>query len=262
MDDLNKEIIMNNLITKMNWPFVKVHRNFYLLGLFGISMGALEGIVVVYLRQIYYPLGFDFPLALISPQMISVEWLREAATIIMLISIGMIAGKNSLQRFSYFLYTFAVWDLFYYVLLKLLLNWPASFFTWDILFLIPVPWIGPVLAPLICSLTMIFLSGIIINSQHRDSTFKINLVEWSLIFIGAFIILGTFMWDYSEIVIKEDSISRFWTQSNYKHFLTDISSYHPTHYNWVAFMMGEIMILCAIALMYRRMESKKSYLFS
>lgn len=72
--------------------FVNVHRHFYLLGLFGIAMGALEAIVVVYLRQIYYPLGFDFPLTLIFPQMISVEWLREVATILMLISIGMIDG--------------------------------------------------------------------------------------------------------------------------------------------------------------------------
>ena len=253
---------MNDLINKTNWSPIKVHRNFYLLGLFGIAMGALEAIVVVYLRQIYYPMGFDFPLALISPQMISVEWFREIATIIMLISIGMIAGKNSLERFSYFLYTFAIWDLFYYILLKLLLNWPSSFFTWDILFLIPVPWIGPVLAPVICSLTMMLLSGIIINSQHRDTAFKIKLVEWSLIFSGALIILGTFMWDYSEIVIKEDSISRFWTQSNYKHFLTNISSYHPTHYNWDAFVLGEIIILSAIILMYGRVESKKSYLFS
>jgi len=242
----------------MKQSFVKVHPNFYLLGFFGIAMGALEAIVVVYLRQIYYPMGFDFPLTLISPPMISIEWLREAATIIMLISIGMIAGKTHLQRFSYFLYTFAIWDVFYYVALKLLLNWPSSLLTWDILFLIPVPWVGPVLAPLICSLTMIFLSGSVIHFQERVAAFKIQLLEWNLIIIGAFIILITFMWNYSQIVIKEGHLSRFWTLLSDEHFLKIILSYQPTHFNWVTFLMGEFVILGAILLIYRRVKSTES----
>lgn len=249
---------MNDLINKANWSIVKIHPNFYLLGLFGSAMGALEAIVVVYLRQIYYPQGFDFPLTLISPPMISVEWLREAATIIMLITIGMIAGKNHLQRFSFFLYTFAIWDLFYYVWLKLLLNWPNSFFTWDILFLIPIPWVGPVLAPVICCLTMIILSGSVIFYQERDAAFKIQLLEWSLIILGALIILCTFMWDYSQIILKEGPISRFWTLSSDEHFLKIILSYQPTHFNWVTFIMGEISILSAIVLMYRREKLNES----
>jgi len=247
---------MSDLINKANQSSIKVHRNYYLLGLFGIAMGALEAIVVVYLRQIYYPLGFDFPLTLISPQMIAVEWLREVSTIIMLLSIGMIAGKNSLQRFACFLYSFAIWDLFYYVWLKLLLNWPSSFLTWDILFLIPIPWVGPVLAPVICSLTMILFSAIIIYSQERGAAFKIQSLEWSLIFSGVIIMLGTFMWDYSEIVLKEGTISKFWSLANDEHFLKVLLSYNPTHFNWVVFMIGEIIILCAIALMFRRVESK------
>jgi hypothetical protein len=101
-------------------------------------MGFLEAIVVVYLRQLYFPEGFDFPLNPIPPKILAIEWLREITTLVMLVSIGIIAGKNFLQRFSYFLYCFAVWDIFYYVALKLLLNWPPSLLTWDLLFLFPV----------------------------------------------------------------------------------------------------------------------------
>jgi len=170
----------------MNWSFAKIHRTFVLLGIFGIAMGFLEAIVVVYLRQIYYPQGFDFPLNPLSSKTLSVEWLREIATIIMLVTIGVIAGKNHLQKLSYFLYSFATWDIFYYVGLKLLLNWPPSFLTWDILFLIPVAWIGPVLAPITCSLTMILLAGCIVCLQERGYTVKIKLSEWGVNSFGCF----------------------------------------------------------------------------
>ncbi|HAH25853.1 MAG TPA: hypothetical protein DCL77_19200 [Prolixibacteraceae bacterium] len=229
----------------------------YLLAVFAIAMGALEAIVVVYLRQLYYPLGFNFPLGFLSPQMLSVEWLREAATIVMLFYIGMIAGENPLQRFAYFLYTFAIWDIFYYAWLKVLLNWPSSFLTWDILFLIPVPWIGPVLAPIICSLTMILFSGMIIHFQKRGYVFKIKPVEWGLIVAGVIIILGTFMWDYSKIIIDDGLLSRFWILTKDQQLLKNILNYHPTTYNWMAFLLGEILMLGAIILIFRRIKSNK-----
>ncbi|MBK6345556.1 MAG: hypothetical protein IPF68_06385 [Bacteroidales bacterium] len=75
----------------------------------------------------------------------------------MLLVAGIIAGRNSAQRFVFFLFCFAIWDIFYYVFLYLLIGWPASLLDWDILFLLPVPWIGPVLAPCLLSLMMIML---------------------------------------------------------------------------------------------------------
>ncbi|HEY3370269.1 MAG TPA: hypothetical protein VGK10_05435 [Prolixibacteraceae bacterium] len=245
---------MSELITKIRPSSVNGYRTFYLIGLFGIAMGALEAIVVVYLRQIYYPQGFDFPLTFISPQMLSVEWIREVATLVMLIAIGMIAGKNSLQRFAWFLYSFAIWDLSYYGWLKLLLNWPSSLFTWDILFLIPVPWVGPVLAPIICSFTMILFSGMIIHFQKTGYALNMKFYEWLLILTGVIIILGTFMWDYSEIIIKEGLLSRFWTLASDPYFLKIMLSYRPLIYNWNAFILGEILMLFAIALIFRRVR--------
>ncbi len=75
----------------------------------------------------------------------------------MLASVGIAAERNNIQRFTYFIISFAVWDIFYYVFLKLFLNWPESLLTWNILFLIPVTWVGPVIAPVILSALMIVL---------------------------------------------------------------------------------------------------------
>lgn len=236
----------------MNRSFSKVHWKFVILGLFGIAMGDLEAIVVVYLREIYYPHGFDFPLTLLSQQMFSVECLRESATIVMLVAIGILAGKDNLQRLAYFLYTFAIWDISYYIWLKLLLNWPSSLLTWDVLLLIPVPWIGPVLAPLISSLTMILWGGMIIVLQEKRYIVKIKLFEWGLTFLGAFMILGTFVWDYSKIIIHECVVTSFETLGNTGHIFDLISSYKPTYYNWYLFVLGEFFILCALVLMYIR----------
>ena len=233
--------------TLVNFPI-----NYYALGIFAIAMGALEAIVVVYLRQVYYPEGFDFPLTFLSSQMLAIEWIREVATIVMLVCIGIIAGRNWLQRLACFLYCFAIWDIFYYIWLKLLIDWPASFLTWDILFLIPVPWIGPVLAPVISSLTMILMAGIIINAQHRSETFSIRSLEWSLIFLGALIILGTFIWDYARLIIRDGFLSRFWTLADDQQFQKIIADFQPTHYSWVGFIIGELCILGALAWMFRR----------
>jgi hypothetical protein len=75
------------------------------------------------------------------------ELVRELATLVMLATVGWLAGRNNRSRTGYFLIAFGVWDIFYYVFLKVLTGWPQSLFDWDILFLIPLPWWGPVWAP-------------------------------------------------------------------------------------------------------------------
>ena len=110
----------------------------FFLVLFGIAMGFFEAAVVVYLRQLYYPGGFSFPLKIMALGELSIEYLREFSTLIMLFSLAIVAGRNFYERFSYFLLCFGIWDIFYYVWLKVLLDWPQSLLTWDILFLIPI----------------------------------------------------------------------------------------------------------------------------
>jgi hypothetical protein len=225
---------------------------FVWLAVFAVAMGFLEAIVVVYLRQIYYPGGFDFPLKMMSPEIITVEWIREFATLVMLAAVGIIAGKNNLQKLLYFLYSFAVWDIFYYVALKLLLGWPASLLTWDILFLIPVTWLGPVLAPVICSLTMILMASVLIPLQEKRASFRTLIYDWLLIFLGAFIILYTFIRDYSALLISYGFPGGRGKPADEKGLMEAVARYIPTDYNWILFVAGEVLILTALTLMIKR----------
>jgi len=216
------------------------------LTVFSIAMGFMETAVVVYLREIYYPHGFNFPLAPIQPKIAVTEFLREAATIIMLAGIGILAGKNKMQRFAYFIYAFAIWDIFYYVFLKILLNWPESLFTWDILFLIPVPWVGPVLAPCIVSLTMIVLAMSIILLQEKGFEVFFRLKEYLSLILGSIIIIGSFLWDYLRTIYNANTSTQIWHVSSKQSLLTDMASYVPEAYNWWIFSIGEAMILYGI----------------
>jgi hypothetical protein len=206
-------------------------------------MGFLEAIVVVYLRELYYPQGFEFPMKLLPPEMLTIEWIRETATLVMLAGVGIIAGRNNLQRLFYSLFAFGVWDIFYYVALKLLLAWPDSLFTWDLLFLIPLPWLGPVLSPVICSLTMIFMALCIISRQEKGSIVRPGPVDWILIFGGAGVILFTFLIDYSKLIISSGVLSASSTTADDNRLLEMVSQYIPGNYQWLLFITGEILIL-------------------
>jgi hypothetical protein len=172
-----------------------VKKSLGVIWLFAVAMGFLEAAVVVYLRLHFYPHGFAFPLSDIPKGILVVEVIREVATIVMLAAVGWIAGRNPLCRFAYFSITFGLWDIFYYVFLKLTLDWPASLFTDDILFLIPLPWVSPVLAPVLVSLCLI-TAGIAV--VHRDSVGKpvtIAPLRWAIISLGGLLILASFLTD-------------------------------------------------------------------
>lgn len=158
-------------------------------------MAFVESSVVVYLRAIFYPDGFYFPLRLSSDHKILIEVCREIATIFMLLSIAFLAGRSRWERFAYFMLSFGIWDIFYYIWLKVLINWPVSIFEWDILFLIPFPWIGPVIAPVSISLLMVIFSVLILRSFHRGYDFTPTLLSIILALSGIILILYSFMYD-------------------------------------------------------------------
>ena len=216
---------------------------------FAIAMGFLEAVVVVYLREIYYPDGFDFPLTMIEPRIFRIELVRELTTLVMLVSIGLLAGKSKNEKFALFLFTFGVWDIFYYLGLKLFLNWPASLHTWDILFLIPVTWIGPVLAPVICSLTMIVLgTGISwIESKGRQLTF--GRTAWMAILSGAFLIFISFIEDYSLLLYDTGFFSGKLLPTE-PGFVDAITTYVPESFNWFLFGFGELLVVVGVCLVF------------
>lgn len=129
-----------------------------LLAVFGLAMAHLEGVVVVYLRKALGILDSESNKESVEKfpkRYLQIEMTREAATIIMLVAIAWLAGGTWLERGVLFLWTFAFWDLFYYVSLYILIKWPPTLKTIDVLFLIPVPWIAPVWFPIgVSSLTI------------------------------------------------------------------------------------------------------------
>lgn len=227
------------------------------LTIFSIAMGYMESSVVVYLRKIYYPDGFKFPLIPVSPDIAITEFLREVATIIMLIGAGIMAGKNAVQRFAFFIYSFAIWDIFYYVFLKVLLNWPESLFTWDILFLIPFPWVGPVIAPCIVSLTMIFLTLIIVYHQEKDKHVHISFINWMFLILGSITVISSFVWDYIMYLSVNGADKVVWTLSSNTNLFEEVSNYIPQQFNWWLFGIGEGFILIAILLIIKRLKNSQ-----
>lgn len=158
-------------------------------------MAYIESAVVVYLRAIFHPEGFEFPLKKFDDYKIIVELFREAATIFMLISVAALAGRRFWERFACFMLSFGVWDIFYYVWLKVLIDWPSTALDWDVLFLIPMPWIGPVIAPVSVAVLMVAFGILIIRSIHEGQQFRPTLVSSVIALAAAAVILYSFMYD-------------------------------------------------------------------
>lgn len=172
-------------------------RRFWVVVVFSIAFAYIESAVVVYLRQIFHPDGFDFPMTDFGSgplwaRLLLTEVGREASTIVLIITGCLLAGRNRRQRFAYFLVIFAIWDIFYYVWLKILLNWPAPIMDWDILFLIPMIWAGPVLAPALVSLTMLAFAIVMLYRDAKFRAIKVTKLAWVGFIAAALILMVTF----------------------------------------------------------------------
>lgn len=143
-------------------------KQLFWLMVWGVAFGYIEAAVVVYLRDIYYPEGFTFPLVMIQDRIMLTEVLREAATLIIIWATACLTYRKLQSRIASFIVLFGVWDIFYYIFLKLLLNWPESLLTWDILFLIPAPWVGPIWAPVLVSIGFIYAGTAILIRNHQN----------------------------------------------------------------------------------------------
>lgn len=193
-------------------------KNILLVTFFAISMAYLESAVVVYLRGLYKIEDLIRDMNFTPDTYTIIELGREAATIIMLAMIAVIAGNTKQKRLGYFFYSFGIWDIFYYIWLYVFIQWPQSLLDWDILFLIPLPWWGPVIAPILISALLIFTGYFFVNGNK----FRINLISGIIILISMLIILFTFMEDSIRIIITGNG---------------DLTTVRPTHYNWILFLI-------------------------
>ena len=166
------------------------------LALYALAMAYVEAAVVVDLRALYYPNGFAFPLAPMPPAMTLVEVGREAATLVMLLAVAAVAAPDAWRRFLLFAFLFGVWDIFYYVWLLALVRWPASLLDRDVLFLIPVPWIAPVLAPLLVSACLVAGSLATLHLERSGEAVRFPPGVWAAAVLGGMLVLMSFTLDF------------------------------------------------------------------
>lgn len=226
-------------------------QNFVWLAAFAAAMGLLEAIVVVYLRELYHSTGFQFPMQPVPQRTLMIEILREICTIVMLAAVAGAVHRNRALRISSFLFTFGLWDVFYYLGLKLLLNWPPSLFTWDMLFLIPVAWTAPVLAPLISAFTFTAIGLLLTFLQNGYQIVRTGALARALMGTGAFLLFLTFIWDHAKIIIEGGFFSAVLGVERDPAFQAAVSAYVPASFHWLLFVLGEAMMVAGAIVVYK-----------
>jgi hypothetical protein len=188
----------------------------------------VEASVVVYLRTIAAPFRNTAGLPISEPmplfratnlgsleQLLYIELAREAATLIMLAAVAWTVAKNFRTWLPAFALAFGVWDLAFYFWLKVMIGWPASLLTWDILFLLPVPWAAPVAAPSIVASSLV-IGGVVALLYPPE---RIPRLAWTFLVVGMAGLLTSFMWDW-----------RHW-----------IAGGAPRGFPWAVFGVGELL---------------------
>ena len=172
---------------------------------FGIAMGYLEGAVVVYLRAAIEA-GPVTPT--IDPEAFErfapIEIAREVATLIMIASVGWLAGASRLERLAWAAVVFGAWDIVYYVALWLAIGWPASLIDWDVLFLIPAAWVGPVWAPVAVSAALIGFGLVAARRLRAGRPIDVRPGRAALALAGGVLVIGSFLVDSARVVAGED----------------------------------------------------------
>jgi hypothetical protein len=140
------------------------------VAVYAVAMAVVEASVVYYLRKLFalqYTASFTSGRFRFPPAYLRHEQVRELATIVMLLVVAYLAGRGWWQKLSYFLFAFGVWDIGYYVALKIMLHWPASLATRDLLFLTPHQWWAPVWQPIIVSCGFIAAAVLLLAKTRR-----------------------------------------------------------------------------------------------
>jgi len=195
--------------------------------IYAIAMAWVESAVVVYLRTMIdriVPYQPD-PLPIFAG-LGEIELGREAATLVMLLTIGWLAGRTWYSRIAYAAIAFGIWDIFYYVFLVPMSGWPQTIFDWDILFLLPLPWWGPVIAPVLISALMILGGTLITQYELRTHRWL-----WRMAALGCFIALYTFMAD--TLCVAGNGVNAIRTTL-------------PVSFNWLAFTIALAMIAAPV----------------
>ncbi len=169
----------------------------FVLAAFAAAMAFVEAAVVVDLRAVLGA-GPLFPMKDLPPTLLSIEIGREAATLVMLVLAAMLAVRGGARRMGAFLFLFAAWDVLYYGWLRVAIGWPAGVEEWDILFLIPLPWVGPVWSVLvICAGMAVF--GFAFLRMPEKAPFAPGLWGWVCGLVGAGVVVANYVLEWQKI---------------------------------------------------------------
>jgi hypothetical protein len=202
-------------------------RRWWTVVLYAMAMAWVESAVVFYLRSMIHriePYQPD-PLPMIGG-FAAVELTRELATLVMLFAVGVLAGRTWRARIGYTIIAFGVWDIFYYIFLKIICGWPHSLLDWDILFLLPLPWWGPVLAPVLIALLMIVWGSLASQYEPPAAPLRRIWAAWLLNFFGSALALYVFMTDAMDAS---------------RHGLESIRTILPTRFHWPLFLLALLL---------------------
>ena len=221
-------------------------KRWLVVAVYAMAMAWVEAAVVLYLRTLSNridPYQAD-PLPAIAG-LAETELVREAATLVMLWAVGMLAGRTWRARWGYAAIAFGVWDIFYYVFLKVITGWPNSLLDWDILFLLPLPWWGPVLSPVLIALMMILWGTLASQGEPWGRTFRSEWRAWLVNFAGMLLALYVFM----------ESALRAAPQG-----ADAVRRVLPAAFNWPLFLLALGLMAAPIVRAGREMRGRKSEL--
>jgi hypothetical protein len=208
------------------------HRCWLVVALFAVGMAWVEAACVYYLRVLVDRVDpFQANPLPIRGVLGQVELVREAATLVMLSAIGWLAGRTKAARLGYAAVAFGIWDIFYYVFLRVMSGWPRSLFDWDILFLIPLPWWGPVLAPVAIALLLIAGGTLASQSAFPAPVNSLSRGLWCLLGVGTTLALYVFMADSLRALSRG----------------LDVTATLPAAFNWPAFSVAVTLMAAPIA---------------
>jgi hypothetical protein len=207
-----------------------------------MAMAWVESAVVFYLRTLidriepYQP----NPLPVIG-NLGHAELVREAATLVMLLTVGMLAGRNWRSRLGYSAVAFGVWDICYYVFLRMMCGWPHSLLDWDILFLLPLPWWGPVLAPVLIALLMIAWGTLTCQVETPGSSWRSGVTAWGMNLVGIGLALYVFMAD--AIRVADQGVEA-------------LRNVLPTRFNWPLFGVALLLMAAPVFQAYQQISTR------
>jgi len=198
-------------------------RKLWWIAAYALSMAYVESAVVVYLRDLYGITDLMCDVPPYDERTALIEIGRELATLVMLLAVGCAVGRSSQARVGFTSFAFGLWDIWYYVWLKVLTGWPESLLTQDVLFLIPLPWWGPVITPMLIAALAVAGGAQAVVNDDQGRALILRPLDWITLLAGLAAVLYAFM---AAALLALPATAE------------DLSRLRPSTFNWPVYLLG------------------------